>query len=383
MNNLVKRTIEMAVQIQQIPAPTFQERERADFIYAQFQAEGLHDVHIDNLGNVYGCLHGEISSGERFAPLVVSAHTDTVFPVTTDLTSKREDGKIYGPGIGDNCTGVAGLFGLLWGLRKQNPDSSPDSTGLPGDIWLVANVGEEGLGDLNGMRAVVDHFESKNVLPPPRAYIVLEGMALGHVYHRALGVRRFRITANTQGGHSWANFGRPSAIHELAHLVTQITSIQLPEEPKTTYNVGIIQGGTSINTIAQHAEMELDLRSESPAMLSQLIAKVEYLVAQANHPGVIIAAEQIGARPAGEISVSHPLVQLACTVLTELGIQPHLQIGSTDANIPLSKNLPAICIGLTHGGGAHTTEEYIQIDPLELGIRQLIVIVERVFQPIV
>lgn len=364
MKKLLPRILDLAVQIQQIPAPTFHENERADFVRNLFEKEKLSDVATDSVGNVYACLRG----GER-PPLILSAHTDTVFPFTTDLTVTRTQDKIRAPGLGDNSLAVAGLFGLLWALRAQGNT-------LPGDLWLVANTGEEGLGDLIGMRAVVERFGQK-----PLAYIVLEGTALGKIYHRALGVRRYRITARTQGGHSWAHYGRPSAIHELAGLITHLAQLKLPEKPRTTLNVGVIQGGTSVNTIAPEASLELDLRSEDPQALETLIGQVQTLIEQANRPEQIqFTTEVIGSRPAGEIPPDHPLVILAIDCLEALEIQPELSIGSTDANVPLSQDLLAVCIGLTTGGGAHTIEEYIDLPPLEKGLAQLVMLIKRSFQ---
>jgi acetylornithine deacetylase/succinyl-diaminopimelate desuccinylase-like protein len=296
---------------------------------------------------------------------VISAHSDTVFPRETDLKISQETGKIYGPGIGDNSLGVAGLFGLLWSLREAR-------ISLPGDLWLVANVCEEGLGDLKGMRAVVERFGDQ-----PLAYLILEGMAYGEIFHRGLGVQRYRITAQTEGGHSWADYGIPSAIHDLAALVTQLTALELPKKPRTSLNVGVISGGTSINTIAAEAHLELDLRSEDPAALQSLVAEVEALVTAADHPSVKFQAEIIGQRPAGSIPENHPLLKLAVQALKAQGKRPHLNIGSTDANIPLSQGLPAICIGLTHGRGAHTTGEYIYTECLQKGLAQLVEVVVK------
>jgi tripeptide aminopeptidase len=302
-------------------------------------------------------------------PLVVTAHLDTVFPIETPLEAIFTPEKIAAPGIGDNSLGVAGLFGLVWALRQQ--ELSP----LPGDIWLAANVGEEGLGDLGGMKAVVERFGDQ-----PAAYLVIEGMSLGRVYHRGLGVQRYRVTVQTPGGHSWVDYGSPSAIHELAVLVTRLNALVLPEQPRTTLNVGIIQGGTSVNTIAAEAHLELDLRSEEVDTLAQLIEQVEQLIAASNRTGVVVTAQIIGRRPAGEISAEHPLVRLALSCLEAQGVQPKLNIGSTDANIPLSRGLPAICIGLTSGGGAHTTSEYILTQPLVQGLRQLVEMVRGAFK---
>ena len=364
MENIVRRTLDLAIQIQQIPGPTFDEGERAKFIRDGFEAEGLADIEIDDLGNVYGRWSGE---GEA-APLVITAHSDTVFPLGTDLTVTRTDEKIYGPAIGDNSLVVAGLFGLLSVLKGKNVP-------LPGDIWLVANVCEEGLGDLKGMRAVVDRFGADAL-----AYLVVEGMALGQVYHRGLGVQRYQITTKVDGGHSWSDFGNPSAIHELSKLVTQIMAMEVPAEPRTSFNVGKILGGTSVNTIAAEPSLELDLRSTAPDSLQKVIGQVEALVAAANKDGVTCEAEIIGQRPAGEIDPGHPLVQLAVDILAEQGLQANLNIGSTDANIPLSRGYPSICVGLTNGKGAHTVNEFIFTEPLQKGLTQLFTLVPRIFQ---
>ncbi|MBC8330508.1 MAG: M20/M25/M40 family metallo-hydrolase, partial [Anaerolineae bacterium] len=241
-----EKTLQLAVDIQQIPAPTFQEQRRAAFIAERFNELNLVDVEVDSLGNIYA---RRLGAGEA-RPVILSAHSDTVFPLDTDLSVSLTPGRIQAPGIGDNSLGVAGLFGLLWLLDVRNIT-------LPGDLWLVSNVGEEGLGDLNGMRAVIERFGAA-----PLAYIVLEGMALGQIYHRGLGVQRYRVSAQTQGGHSWADYGQPSAIHEIAALIGKLTQLQLPQRPRTTLNVGVVSGGTSINTIAAEASFELDLRSE-------------------------------------------------------------------------------------------------------------------------
>lgn len=346
---------DLAIQIQQVPAPTFEESARAEFVLEMFRQSGLSWLEIDSAGNALACIPGAGTD----SPIVVSAHLDTVFPAGTDLAIRREPGRVYGPGIGDNATGVAGLLGLAVMLKERK-------TSLPGDLWLVANTCEEGLGDLRGMKAICDRFGAA-----PRLYLVLEGMALGHVYHRAIGVRRYKITCRTRGGHSWTDYGDPSAIHELARLVTSISSLKPPETPRTSFNVGRISGGTSVNTLAADAWLELDLRSENEVALKDLIRQVETLVENSNRPGVWFEAQVIGQRPTGELNRNHPLVRLAKDCLATQGIEPKLTLGSTDANIPLSRSYPAIVLGLTIGGGAHTLNEYIQTAPLEQGAEQL------------
>jgi len=363
MNDLVKRVLELAIQIQQIPAPTFQEEKRAEFIHELFVKEQLQDVCTDETGNVLARFPG-MGKGK---PLIISAHMDTVFPAETDLSVKRGSELVHGPGLGDNSMGVAALFGLLWSLRERQIP-------LRGDIWFVANVCEEGLGDLRGMKAAVDRFGAG-----AHAYLILEGLALGHVYHRAVGVRRYRIKARTGGGHSWSDYGQPSAVHELAKLIVGLTSLTLPSHPRTTINVGKISGGTSVNVIASEASLDLDLRSEGQASLTELVSAVEKLVQHANRPGVNMEAQVIGHRPAGEIPVNHPLITLGRDCLREQGLDAGLISGSTDANVPLSKGYPAIVLGVTTGGSAHTTHEYINTGPIAQGMEQLIQFVSRVW----
>lgn len=366
MSNLIQRVVDLAIQIQQIPAPTFEESRRAAFVRAAFKAQNLEQVSMDEVGNVYGLLRGSGSGAAQ--PLIVSAHMDTVFPQKTGLPARREADKVYGPGIGDNSLGVAALLGLAWTLRERH-------IAPRGDVWLVANVGEEGLGDLRGMKAVVDRFGAG-----VQAYLVLEGLALGHVYHRAVGVRRYRVTARTQGGHSWSDYGQqPSAIHELARLVVQLSLLELPGQPRTTMNVGKISGGTSINVIAPEAYFDLDLRSEGDASLVRLVAAAEDLFRSANRSGVRVEAEVIGQRPAGVMEPDHPLVKLATDCLHRLGLQPSLISGSTDANVPISRGYPAIVLGISTGGGAHTANEYINISPIAQGLEQLVCFVNRLW----
>jgi acetylornithine deacetylase/succinyl-diaminopimelate desuccinylase-like protein len=321
-----------------------------------FVAEGLDGICIDEAGNVLARWAGQ-GLGK---PLIVSAHLDTVFPIETNLLVSRGLDLIHGPGLGDNSLGVAALFGLLWSLREQKFQPR-------GDIWLVANVCEEGLGDLRGMKAVVDRFGGD-----VHAYLVLEGLALGHVYHRAVGVKRYRVTARTSGGHSWSDYGQPSAVHELAKLVVELASLSLPTHPRTTMNVGRISGGTSVNVIAPEASLDLDLRSEGQEALTALIAAVERLIQKANRPGVRVESQVIGQRPAGEISTSHRLVALAKDSLREVGLDAGLISGSTDANVPLNKGYPAIVLGVTTGGSAHTIHEYINTVPIAQGMEQLL-----------
>jgi acetylornithine deacetylase/succinyl-diaminopimelate desuccinylase-like protein len=364
MNELVNRVVERAIQIQQIPAPTFHEQKRAELVHDLFFAEALDDLCMDETGNVFARWPGKGTE----KPLIVSAHLDTVFPVETTLRVTRGSDLIHGPGLGDNSLGVAALFGLLWLLRDRGIQPR-------GDIWFVANVCEEGLGDLRGMKAVVDRFGGD-----VHAYLVLEGLALGHVYHRAVGVKRYRVMARTSGGHSWSDYGQPSAVHELAKIIVDLASLSLPTHPRTTMNVGRIAGGTSVNVIASEATLDLDLRSEGQEALAALVTAVERVIQKANRSGVTVESTVIGQRPAGEIHAGHPLVMLAKNCLYELGLEAGLISGSTDANVPLSKGYPAVVLGITTGGSAHTIHEYINTKPIAQGMEQLVQFVSRVWQ---
>jgi acetylornithine deacetylase/succinyl-diaminopimelate desuccinylase-like protein len=361
----LEQIVALAIAVQQIPAPTFAEAKRAAFVQSRFEGLGLADVFQDELHNVYGRYPGTDS---KQPPVIISAHTDTVFAADTDLAIRHESPYIYGPGLGDNSTGVAGILWLAQTL-------SDFDLRITADCWFVANVGEEGLGDLRGMRAVVEHFGDE------ASYIIVEGGLFGQIAHQAIGVRRFRIQVKAPGGHSWGSFGNASAIHELGRLITAISHITVPAEPKTTYNVGVIEGGTTINSIAQNAQLLLDLRSEDEQELIRLVQTVEKIVAKANGgrngraDGVTITMELIGNRPAGQIARETAMVQWATEALHIMGCEEVNYIaGSTDANIPLSRGITAVCIGLTQSGNAHRLDEYMDPTYLPKGIGQLLLL---------
>jgi tripeptide aminopeptidase len=228
---------------------------------------------------------------------------------------------------------------------------------------------------LRGIRAVVDRFRADAL-----AYIVIEGMALGQVYHRGLGVRRYRLSVRTPGGHSWIDYGQPSAVHELTALSTRITALELPRSPRTTLNVGVISGGSSVNTIAAEAMLELDLRSENTATLEGIARQVEQIAHSVKKPGVLVELEIIGQRPSGELPPHHALVRLAQDCLRMEGLDHRLNIGSTDANLPLSRGFPSVTVGLTTGGRAHTIHEFIDIPPLHKGLEQIVQLVSRAWE---
>lgn len=353
--------IEQAITIQQIPAPTFAEGQRADYLAATFKALGLTDVSIDSLFNVYGRLP---SGRAETRALMVCAHIDTVFPKETDLKVQHQDDLIYGPGLGDNSVGVAGMLATIRAIQEH-------LTPAPAcDLWFVATTREEGLGDLGGMKAAFERLRREI-----RGVINLEGLAFGHIYHAGIAVRRLCITATAPGGHSWLHFGRESAIHGLMTLGARITALQTPQTPRTTFNIGIIDGGHSINSIATEAHLWLDLRSEAPATLAQLENTVRELVAVTEEGALKFTIEVVGDRPAGSLPQDHPLVSEALNALRLVGVNGSLETGSTDANIPLAAGCPAVTLGVTRGGNAHRLDEYIETRPIAAGLRQILLLV--------
>ncbi len=345
----LERLIARACRLQAIPAPTFAEAQRAQALKGELESLGVAEVCLDEVGNVLGRIPGASP-----VPVVVSAHLDTVFPPDTDLATRREADRLWGPGIGDNALGLAALAELALDLSSEPP---------PSDVWLAGTVAEEGLGNLRGMVEVVRRFGRG-----ARAYIVLEGMALGTIYHRSLPIRRVRIQAQTAGGHAWTHAGQPSAIHALVRLAAELLDLPRPGPRHPSLNLGRIQGGTSINSIASQAWIEVDMRSEDPGQLDAFLDAVRRRVNASAHLGAAFEYVGVGDRPGGSIPADHPLVQAARAALAEAGVADiRLDVGSTDATIPLSHGLPAVCIGLTTGGGTHSLSEYIDLQPIGCG----------------
>ncbi len=351
-------TADLARRICAIPAPTFEEAERAAFVRDQFAGPDL-QVAGDPAGNVIARRPGR----QRAGALLLAAHTDTVFPRGTDLTVRERNGRLYGPGIGDNSLAVASIIMLprvldAAGLRTRH------------DLLLCANTGEEGLGDLRGIKQIVaDHRDGLG------AVIAVEGHNLGRVTHQAVGSRRLRVAVEGPGGHSWGAFGNPSAIHALGEIIAAIARLPVPREPKTTFNVGLIEGGVSVNTIAPAASLVLDLRSTDPAALATLEGQVREILRRAEGGGIRVRDEVIGDRPAGALPPDAPLVRAVLDALRELGVEPVLDASSTDANVPLAAGIPAVCIGLTRGGHAHREDEFIELAPIGRGLQQLVLLV--------
>lgn len=349
-----KVVVELAQRICAVPAPTGMEEQRGELVASLLRERG-YAPEVDEVGNIY-VRRGPRNKGPV---LMLLAHLDTVFPLATPLKIMHEGDILRGPGIGDNSLSVAAMLGVLDVLDQMGKETELD-------LVTVANVGEEGLGNLRGARAAVKRYRDNLA-----GVIAIDGN-LGHITHGAVGSQRWRITVKGPGGHSYGAFGRPSAIHGLARIVAAIADLPVPQEPKTTYNVGNIEGGTSINTIAAQASALLDMRSTDVAELGKLAEQVRKIVKQRAGTGLQTEIEVLGERPAGNLSSSHPLVQLAAQVLTWLGIEPEYGASSTDANIPISLNIPAICVGVTQVRQMHTLEEWLAIPPIGDGLAQLV-----------
>lgn len=353
------------IRIAEIPAPPFQEEARSAYVAERFQAIGLQTVRIDELGNVTGRRPGP----EGAPTVMVVAHIDTVFPAGTDVRVRVEGARAYGPGVSDNSMAVASLINLIPALDQAGYQ-------LSCHLILAASVGEEGLGDLRGMRQLMTDWQSK-----VDAVIVYDGN-VGGVVWGGVGSRRLRVRYRAPGGHSFGDFGKSSAIHGLVTACARFAALPVPEEPKTTLNVGTIKGGTSINAIAEEAEALIDMRSVGTAELADLVNRAMRIFERtATELGCTAQITIVGDRPAGTMRRDHPLVKLAEEVLTGMGIEPQFSISSTDANVPIALGIPSICIGSGIGMGAHTLGEYLEIPALVPGLQQLAQVLARLDWP--
>lgn len=360
------------IRICEIPAPPFREEERGDYIESRFSGLGLVDVHRDKIGNVIGTYPGV--GGER-PVLVLSAHLDTVFPEGTDVRVRHVGSRLCAPGIGDDSAGLASLVGLIEvmtaaAIRPVTP------------LAFVATVGEEGEGDLRGVRHL---FGQGQLAGRIGSFISFDGTGLEWITHQALGSRRYRITLTGPGGHSWGDFGAANPVHAIGRIVGRLADYPAPTRPRTSFNAGRIEGGASVNVIPVSALVDIDLRSESAAELSRLeeflLACVDESVRRENQrtaAGRPLASDiqLIGSRPSGEIPADHHIVRTALEVARILGIQTWLTRNSTDANIPLSLGIPAITIGAGGvSGDPHRLSEWYDPRGRELGFRRALLLV--------
>lgn len=362
--SVLPQLVREAITVCEIPAPTFDEWRRTEYVQGRMQEIGLDQVQVDQVGNVSGRLRG---TGGGPAVLV-AAHLDTVFPIDTDV-KVRVDGEILrAPSIGDNSASVAVMLHAADLMLRK-------SITLAGNVIFVATVGEEGLGNLRGIRAAMDAFGDET------DYVLALDGSLGSLVRQGVGSRRFRLMVTAEGGHSWGAFGAPSAIHGLGRMIAQISEIRVPPNPKTTYNVGTISGGTSVNTIAARAEAVIDLRSLDPAELRRLEERIRRIVADvARQSAVSAELELLGDRPTGTIPEDHPLCRLVREVHQHLGIQTRSYASSTDGNVPLSMGIPAVTVGVTLGGNGHRFDEYIHTTPLSKGLEQVLLLLMSIQQ---
>jgi tripeptide aminopeptidase len=355
-----------------VAAPPFGEAARGAWLAERFRDFGLNDVRVDEVGNVFGIRPGY---GSRYVAL--SAHIDTVFPAATPLNIRQQGSRLYGPGVSDNGAGIAAMLAVA-----SVCNSARISHASP--FVFIGNVGEEGEGDLRGMRHVFATPQWRDSI----AYsVVVDGAGADTVVAEALGSRRFEVIVRGPGGHSWSDFGTPNPIIALSRAVEILSQTPVPASPKTTFNVGVIRGGTSVNSIPESASMRVDLRSTSMAEIDRLERAMRVALEKAVTAENWTAAQQkgrkpqavesevveIGNRPAGELARDARLLKVIRAVDAQLGNTAQVQRASTDANIPLSLGREAIAIGGGgSGGGAHTLQEWFDCNGRELGLRRIL-----------
>jgi acetylornithine deacetylase/succinyl-diaminopimelate desuccinylase-like protein len=344
-------TLEQQVSICEIPAPPFGEAARAAAFRDRLRAAGLADVRLDTAGNVIARRAGT-GTGPT---LVLAAHLDTVFPESTDVRVRRSGSRFEGPGIADDCRGLAMLLAIARALEQHRVRTA-------GTILFVGTVGEEGLGNLRGVRNLF--HELKDEID---AFVTLDAVGYS-IANRAVGSRRYRVTVRGPGGHSWSDFGTPSAVHALARAAAAVADLDVPASPRTTFNAGVIRGGTSVNAVAAEASFDLDLRSVAPGALAELDEQAQRVIRaavaaeEARWPAsgvrLSLAFDTLGIRPAGTLADTARLVRVAAASARMAGITPIPASISTDANLPLSLGVPALALGI--GGtsaGEHSLDE--------------------------
>jgi len=363
-----------------IPGPPFGEEARSAWMADRFREAGLTDVAIDAVGNAVGWLKAASLPSESSGPVVVlSAHLDTVFPAGTLLKPVVDGNRLEAPGACDNGAGVVGMLAIARALTASGVE-------LTAPLVFLGNVGEEGEGDLRGVR----HFYSQSAFAGRiAAHIVLDGAGAGSAVTQALGSRRFRVTISGPGGHSFTDAGTPNPIAALTLALNAVAGITLPEEPRTTLNLGTIQGGTSVNSIPESAQAAVDFRSTGAEQLVLLEVALHRAVEDAvehwnaratsaakNSRGLLaFKIDKIGDRPAAQLPASSPLLDVLNAVDRHLGLRTELRLGSTDANIPLSLGVPAVSMGAGgDGGGAHTLAEWYSARDREAGLKRVLLL---------
>jgi len=384
IHNNPQTIMDWQAQLVAIPAPPIGEQSRGEAIAALFADIGLVDIATDSLGNVTAVVPAAHLPAESSGPVVVlSAHLDTVFPASTPVfpTVTREGGilRLSAPGACDNGAGLAALLAIAQGLIQAQVE-------LPVPLIVLANVGEEGEGDLRGVRYF---YKASPYASRVAAHIVLDGAGADAVVTQALGSRRFQITVTGPGGHSFTDAGTPNPIAALAGALAVVAETPLPSEPRTTLNLGTIHGGTSVNSIPESATASIDFRSTSPDELVRLEVAlhraVEDAVERTNAAEPALSArsrgllaftiDKIGDRPAAQLPADSPLLEMLRSVDRHLGLRTDLRLGSTDANIPIARGVPALSMGAGgEGSGAHTVAEWYTDKDRELGLRRILLL---------
>ncbi|MDQ3389096.1 MAG: M20/M25/M40 family metallo-hydrolase, partial [Gemmatimonadota bacterium] len=366
-------TLRDQLELVQIPAPSLAEAERGAEVARRLRLLGVEGVDVDGVGNVTGTL---AHAGAEVPPLIVAAHLDTIFPADTPLQLRRRSGRWCAPGIADNTRGLAGLLALARalggaGVRTARP------------VVLVASVGEEGRGDLRGVKHL---FRGGSPYRHAAAFISLDGSGLGRIVMRAVGSRRLRVTARGPGGHSWADRGTPNPVQALGAAVQALGEHRPPPEAPASLTIARIQGGMSVNSIPAAAWMEIDLRAEDGGVLARMEAEVRVAVAASseaegrNRAGagdaLTLLVEVIGDRPSGEADAASALVRLALGVTEALGERAELSAASTDANVPISLGIPSVTVGAGgDSGGVHTTDEWYDNRRGAIGVERALLLV--------
>jgi tripeptide aminopeptidase len=366
------------LEMARIPAPPFGEKARGEWFQERFRAIGLEEVCSDDVGNVFGIRH-DVRQPPAKQYTALSAHIDTVFPAGTPLNLRQQGNRLYGPGVSDNGAGAAALLAVAAALGAAK-------VALATPILFIGNVGEEGEGDLRGMRHIFSQSRWKDAI---RYSLILDGAGSDTIVAEALGSRRFEIIVRGPGGHSWSDFGMPNPILVLGLAIHTFSQTSLPSSPKTTFNVGVIRGGTSVNSIPESASMRVDIRSTSMAEMERLEASLRFAIehaveeesraserrtsSQKRSSGLSYEIVPIGNRPAGELDGNARILKVIRAVDVHLGNAAQIQRASTDANIPLSLGREAIAIGGGGvGGGAHTLQEWFDCSGRELGLKRIL-----------
>jgi tripeptide aminopeptidase len=356
-----ERFVRELIALTEIPAPPFKEARRARAVMEMMRELGLADVELDEEGNVLGIRHGTAARVSR-PLLAVVAHLDTVFPEGTDVTVKRDAHRLLAPGVGDNTRGVALMLSVIRAL-----DAAKFQTSM--DVLFVGGVGEEGEGDLRGVKHLLRKGRHKDRI---RAFIAIDGGEQSTITRGGVGSRRYRVAFKGPGGHSYGAFGLVNPAFAMGNAIAKFSRIRVPASPKTTFNVGVVSGGTSVNAIPFAVQMDVDMRSESCVELKKLDDEFLRLVREAadeenrvraTREGRIEADPRvIGDRPCGETPLDSPIVQATAAVVKAFGMRPSYNISSTDANLPMSMGIPAVTIGRGPGGRAHSPDEWTDVN---------------------